>query len=181
MASAATAAVRSRSQAAPSPVSWFAACTAPRHEKRVLQSLTERHIEAFLPLYQSVRTWKDRKKVVDLPLFSGYIFVHIAAEDRLRVLQLPSVARFVCFDGRPAPLPDGQIEALRSGSQHGARFTPHPLLKAGARVRVRRGCFSGAEGILVRRRHVLRFVLSLDLLNRAISVEVDAADVEPLR
>lgn len=164
-----------------SPVSWFAACTYPRHEKRVLQHLTERRIEAFLPLYQAVHAWKDRRKVVELPLFPGYIFVHIPAEDRLNVLQVPSIVRFVSFDGRPAPLPDVQIEYLRSGSERGAQFEPHPFLKAGAHVRVKHGCLTGAEGIVVRRKQSLRFVLSLELLHRAVSVEVNAADIEPLR
>jgi transcription antitermination factor NusG len=168
-------------RAAASPVNWYAACTYPRHEKRVLQHLTERSIESFLPLYQTVHAWKDRKKVVELPLFPGYIFVHIPLEDRLNVLQTPSIVRFVTFDGRPAPLPDSQIESLRTGCDRGARFEPHPFLKAGARVRIKHGCLADAEGVVVRRKQSLRFVLCIELLQRAVSVEVDAGDIEPIR
>lgn len=164
-----------------SPVNWFAACTYPRHEKRVLLYLTERRIETFLPLYQAVHAWKDRRKIVELPLFPGYIFVHISLEDRLNVLQTPSIVRLVTFDGRPAPLPDSQIESLRTGCERGARFEPHPFLKAGARVRVKHGCLAGAEGVVVRRKQSLRFVLCVELLHRAVSVEVDAGDIEPIR
>ena len=163
-----------------SPVSWYAACTRPRHEKRVLQHLVDRQIECFLPLFQTAHRWKDRRKIVELPLFRGYVFVRISPQERMGVLQTPSVVRFVCFQGRPAALPDSQIDALRSSYEHGMKFEPHPLLKAGSRVRVRHGCLAGAEGVLVRRKHSLRFVLSLELLNRAVSVEVDSGDIELL-
>ena len=163
-----------------SAVSWYAACTRPRHEKRVLQQLADRRFEPFLPLFQAVHRWKDRRKIVELPLFRGYVFVRISPQQRVGVLQTPGVVRFVCFNGRPAALPDSQIEALRSAYDRGLRFEPHPLLKVGSRVRVRHGCLAGAEGVLVRRKHSLRFVLSLELLNRAVSVEVDAADIELL-
>lgn len=165
----------------PSELGWYAACTSPRHEKSVLQHLQHRQIVCFLPLYQAVHAWKDRKKVVELPLFPGYVFVRIARQDRVAVLQVPGVARFVCFDGRPAALPEGVVDTLRGGYEHGARFEPHPLLKAGRRVRVKRGCLEGAEGRIVRRKDSLRFVLNLELLHRAISVEIDATDIEPLR
>src|SRR6266404_1557289 len=90
---------------APQAVRWYAACTTARHEKKVAQQLCERDIECFLPLYHSVRRWKDRRKELDLVLFPGYIFVRLALRERLRVLQLPGVARFVSFNGQPAALP----------------------------------------------------------------------------
>jgi transcription antitermination factor NusG len=163
-----------------SEVGWYAVCTHPRHEKRVVRHLIDCQIECFLPLYQAAHRWKDRTKIVELPLFSGYVFVRISLRDHLRVVQTPSVARFVCFNGRPAALPESQMDALRSGYQGGAQFEPHPLLKAGAHVRVKSGCLAGVEGVLLRRKHSLRFVLSLELLNRAVSMEVDAADIELL-
>lgn len=165
----------------PSEMNWYAACTAPRHEKRVRQHLLDRRIDCFLPTYQAVHAWKDRKKVVELPLFPSYIFVRIPLQERLAVLQVPSIARFVCFGGQPAALPAVQIDALRCGCDRGARFEPHPLLRVGRIVRVKSGCLEGAEGIIVRRKHSLRFVLTLDLLHRAVSVEIDAADIEPIR
>ena len=78
---------------------WYAAYTSPRHEKRVAQQMEGRQIHCFLPLYKSVRRWKDRRKQLELPLFPGYVFVHMALKDRLQVLQLPGVVQFVNFNG----------------------------------------------------------------------------------
>ena len=93
---------------------WFAACTRSNHEKCAATQLEGDAIEHFLPLYESVRKWKDRRKRLELPLFPGYLFVRIPLEQRLRVLVTPGVVRLVGFDNRPAALPDGEIEALRS-------------------------------------------------------------------
>ena len=112
-------------------------------------------------------------------LFPGYVFVHLDLKDRLRVLQVPSVVRFVSFNGHPAPLPDSEIEALNSGLAGGVRAEPHPYLKVGRRVRVKHGPLAGAQGILVRRKDKFRVVLSIDLIMRSVAVEVDEADVEP--
>ena len=162
------------------PVSarWYAAYTCARHEKRVREQLEERHIRCFLPLYSSVRRWKDRQKELELALFPGYVFVRIASGDRLRVLQVPSVVGLVCFSGHPAPLEDDEIELLLSGVANGARVEPHPYLKLGRRVRVRSGPLAGTEGILVRKREKFRVVVSIDLIMRSVAVEVDAADLE---
>ena len=116
---------------------WYAAYTAPRHEKRVTQQMDERQIHCFLPLYRSVRRWKDRRKQLDLPLFPGYVFVHLALRDRLRVLQLPGVVQLVSFCGKPAALPDAEIEALRNGLEGNVCAEPHPYLAVGRRVRIR--------------------------------------------
>ena len=87
--------------AVPQPVvdGWYAAYTHARHEKKVAQQLEQRGIEHFLPLYRSVRRWKDRRKELDLVLFPGYVFVRVPVSQRLRVLQLPGVSRFVTFNG----------------------------------------------------------------------------------
>ncbi len=159
---------------------WYAAYTAPRHEKRVSQQMDERQIHCFLPLYRSVRRWKDRRKQLDLPLFPGYVFVHLALRDRLRVLQLPGVVQLVSFCGKPAALPDAEIEALRNGLEGNVRAEPHPYLAVGRRVRIRGGSVAGLEGILVRRKQKFRVVLSVALIQRSIAIEVDEADVEPL-
>jgi transcription antitermination factor NusG len=166
---------------------WYAAYTSSRHEKRVAQQLEERRISCFLPLYHSVRRWKDRRKQLDLPLFPGYVFVQIPLKDRLRVLDLAGVAAIVSFNGKPAPVPDDEIEFLQKGLHSHAGLQPHPYLTTGRRVRIRSGAMAGLEGILVRRkdkdkdRGALRLVLSVDLLMRSVAVEVDEADVEPLR
>jgi transcription antitermination factor NusG len=160
-------------------VRWYAAYVCSRHEKQVVSQLQERRISCFLPVYRSVRRWKDRRKELELVLFPGYVFVHLDLKDRLRVLQLPSVVRFVSFNGHPAPLPDTEIEVLSKGLASGIRAEPHPYLKVGNRVRVRSGPLAGAQGILVRRKDKFRVVLSIDLIMRSVAVEVDEADIEP--
>lgn len=158
---------------------WYALYTCPRHEKRVAQQIEQRHISCFLPLYRSVRRWKDRRKELQLALFPGYVFVRIAPRDRLRVLQLSGAVRFVSFNGHPAPLPDGEIEALMNALESGVRAEPHPYLTVGRRVRVKYGPLARSQGILVRRKDRFRVVISLDLLMRSVGVEVDESDIEP--
>ena len=115
-----------------------------------------------------------------LPLFPGYIFVRIALRDRLQVLEIPSVARLVSFNGPPAALPQAEIEALKTGLERGVRALPHPYLKVGRRVRITAGPLEGLEGILIRKKNALRFVVSLDLIQRSIRLDIDASSVEPL-
>ncbi len=158
---------------------WYAAYTISRHEKQVARQLEERGLNCFLPLYRAIHRWKDRRKQVELALFPGYVFVHIALKDRLQVLQLPSVVQFVTFNGRPTPLPETEIDALRSGLSGNLCVEPHPYLKVGRRVRIRSGSLAGLEGILVRKKDRLRVVVSLDLIMRSAAVEVDEADIEP--
>lgn len=160
---------------------WFAAYTCVRHEKRVAQQLGQRQIEHFLPLYQAAHRWKDRRQVVQLALFPGYVFVHIALRERLRVLQLASVVRLVSFAGQPVALPDREIDGLRRGLAADLRAEPHPYLKVGHRVRVTCGPLTGSEGLLVRRKQGLRIVLSIEMIMRSVAVEVDEADITPLR
>ncbi|HZQ17952.1 MAG TPA: UpxY family transcription antiterminator [Terriglobales bacterium] len=159
---------------------WYAAYTCARHEKRVAQQLKDRGIEYFLPLYRSVRRWKDRKKELELVLFPSYVFVRIELIARLQVLQLPGVVRFVAFDGRPAVLPGTDIEALRNGLSHNVIAEHHPFLNVGRRVKVVYGPLSGAEGILVRRKSESRLVISIEAIMRSIAVEIDEADVLPI-
>jgi transcription antitermination factor NusG len=158
---------------------WYAAYTAPRHEKYVTQQMDGRRIDCFLPLYRSVRRWKDRRMQVELPLFPGYVFVHMALRDRVQVLQLPGVVQLVSFSGKPAALPDAEIEALRNGLAGNFCAEPHPYLTVGRRVRVRTGSVAGLEGILLRRKQKFRVVLSIQLIQRSVAIEVDEADIEP--
>jgi transcription antitermination factor NusG len=160
---------------------WYAAQTCANHEKRVLEQLSQRTVEAYLPLYASVRRWKDRRVRLDLPLFPGYVFVRLALRDRLQVLQTPRVVRLVGFGGQPTALPDQEIDALRQGLTRDMRVEPHPYLKVGRRVRVTTGPLEGLEGTLVRKKNVSRFVISLDLIMRSVAVEIDVAELEPVR
>jgi len=158
---------------------WYAADTCAHHEKRAAAELGMREVERFLPLYSSVRRWKDRRVTLDLPLFPGYVFVRLALRDRLRVLQIPSVVRLVGFNGLPAALPEEEMEILRSGLCRSLRAEPHPFLTVGRRVRITGGPFAGLEGVLKRKKNSLRVVVSLSLIERSVAVDVDVADVAP--
>ena len=157
---------------------WYAAYTCAKHEKRVAVELGAREVEHFLPLYSSVRRWKDRRVQLELALFPGYVFVRLALSDRLRVLQIPSVVRLVGFGGLPTALPDEEMEILRKGLCQGLRAEPHPFLAVGRRVRISAGPFAGLEGVLKRKKSNLRVVVSLELIQRSVAVDVDAADVQ---
>ncbi|MFZ0635182.1 MAG: UpxY family transcription antiterminator [Candidatus Acidiferrales bacterium] len=157
---------------------WSVVYTCAQHEKSIAQQLAWRAIDSFLPLYEKISRWKDRTVRLQLPLFAGYVFVRVAAADRLRVLQIPGVVRFVGSNGRPAALPDGEIDALRRGLQR-LRAEPCPYLPVGRRVRLTSGALRGLEGVLVEKKSQRRFVISLELIQRAIAVELDAADVAP--
>lgn len=159
---------------------WFAAYTRSHHEKCVAEQLKARTVEHFLPLYETVRNWKDRRKRMELPLFPGYIFVRIPLHERLRVLVVPGVVRLVGFDNQPAALPDEEIEALHGVMGRGLRSEPHPYLTVGRRVRIARGALAGMEGVLVRKKGRLRLVLSIDLIRQSAMIEVDSADVGPI-
>lgn len=160
---------------------WYAAYTRANHEKRVSEQLCVREVEHFLPLYSSVRRWKDRRVMLELPLFPGYVFVRMALRDRLQVQTVPGVARLVGFDGTPAALPDGEIDALRTSLGGAARLEPHPYLVAGRRVRVIRGPLAGMEGVLVRRKGTFRLVISIELIQRSVALDADVADVEAVQ
>jgi len=161
-------------------VQWYAVSVRPRHEKLVTLHLQHQGLKHFLPVYRSVRRWKDRRKELDMALFPGYIFVNLDLRDRLRVLRAPGVVQFVTFQGQPASIPDPEIRALESSLSTGLRVQPHPYLHQGARVRVKSGPLVGAEGIMIRRKERFRLVLSIDLIMRSVMFEVDEADVEPL-
>jgi transcription antitermination factor NusG len=160
---------------------WFALYTASRHEKRVAQHLSQREIEFYLPLYKSERKWSDGSRVtLDLPLFPGYLFIHIQRSERSRVLGVPGALAVVGgTGGEPAWLPDATIDALRSGLE--ARpARPHPLLTVGQRVRIRSGALAGFEGIVVRNKNSFRVVLTVEYIMQSYAVEVALEDLEPL-
>lgn len=160
------------------PVHWYAAYTRANHEKRAHERLLQRSIDSFLPTYLSIRIWKDRRVRLQMPLFPGYVFIRISPHERVRALEVPGVARLVGFKGVPAPLHDQDVACLRVLAQHGIA-QPHPYLRVGRRVRVTSGPLRGAEGILVKRKKNLRVVLSVDLIQRSVVVDVDEADLQP--
>jgi transcription antitermination factor NusG len=160
---------------------WYAAYTNANHEKRVAEQLAIRSVEHFLPLYTSIRRWKDRRVTLRLPLFPGYIFVYIALRDRLFLQQIPGVVQLVGFDGTPTPMSKEEIETIRSGFAMQSKIEPHPYLKIGRRVRINKGPLAGIEGFLQQRRGSYRFILSVNLIRCSLAIDVDANEVEPLQ
>ena len=160
---------------------WYAVYTRANHESRVADEFAGRGVNHFLPRYESVRRWKDRKVRLQLPLFPGYLFVYMELKERLRVLQVPGVVRLVGFNGSPAPLPEGDIKRIHDFLDLGFNAEPHAYLQVGRRVRVKTGPLAGIEGIFVRSRNKSRIVLSMELIMRSIAVEIDLADIESVR
>ncbi len=161
---------------------WFAVHTHARHEKVVAQEVREQGLTSFLPLVKQVRQWSDRRKVVELPLFGCYVFVKLIPNhcERLRVLQVNGVLRFVGPHGMGIAIPDEQIEAVRMLVEEELPLCSHPFLKIGQRVRIRSGALSGVEGILVSRSGERTLVISLDAIQRSLSVSIRGYDVEPV-
>src|SRR5437899_2131197 len=122
----------------PRQARWYAVYTLPRHEKLVAHQLAQKSVESYLPLYEAIHRWKDRRARVQLPLFPGYVFVQIPLCERLKVLEIASVLRIVSFKGQAAPLPEGEIEALKNALLH-RKAEPYPYLTVGKRVRVNAG------------------------------------------
>jgi transcription antitermination factor NusG len=159
---------------------WFAAYTNSHHEKRVAAQRAERRIESFLPLYATRHRWRNGCEMnLDLPLFPNYVFVHVDPRKRVRVLEVPGVVSLVGFGRTLAPLPDFEIEALRSAIGQ-RKIEPHPYLVIGERVRIKAGPMTGMEGVLVRRKSNFRVVLALDAIMQSVAVEVDADELEPV-
>jgi transcription antitermination factor NusG len=161
--------------------SWYALYTRSRHEKQVAEFLQRQKIETFLPLRRTWSTRTDRKVTIQVPALPGYLFVRctLYAETRALIKRPSGVLRLVEHTGRPAVIPEAQIESLRSALATSFNAEGHPFLKIGDRVRVVRGAMVGAEGYLIRvaeNRH--RLVIAVDYVNQALSVEIDAACVE---
>jgi transcription antitermination factor NusG len=160
------------------PRQWFAAYTSSCQEKRVAEHCHVRDIESFLPVYRTTRRWKNGCTVnLERPLFPGYVFVRVSPTHRVRVLELPGVVSLVGAARQPTPLPDADIETLKNGI-HLTNAEPHRYLAVGERVRIRSGPLEGMKGILTRKKNSLRVVLTVDLIMKSISVEVDEQNVE---
>ncbi len=160
---------------------WYAGYTAARHEKRVAEQLARRGVEHFLPLYEEIHYWNNGRHRVRLPLFPGYIFVRLALQDRLNVLEVRGLVRLVGFGGLPCPLPETDINKMMAALSTGVLAEPYPYLTAGTRVEIRSGPLQGMTGNLLRRQNKCRIVISVDLIMRSMMVEVDASDVVPVR
>jgi transcription antitermination factor NusG len=160
---------------------WYGLQTRPRHEKIVAQRLEERGVTTFLPLVTEVHRWSDRKKSVQMPLFSCYVFAKFVPNrsDRLRVLRVDGVFGLVGASGEGTPIPDAQIDAVRSLVETELPWSSHPFLKIGQRVRIRSGALDGMEGILVSRNGDRTLVISVEAIQRSLAVRVEGYEVEP--
>lgn len=158
---------------------WFAVWTRSRHEQTVREQLERKQIEVFLPTITRWSRWKDRKKKIDWPLFPGYCFARFNRDDTLPILKCAGVVSIVSFEGRPAPIPEPQLDSIRLLVESEFQYDPCPLVHEGMLVEVAHGPLRGVVGRLLRKdAHRARLVLSVDLIGQAVSVEIDAADVK---
>src|SRR5882672_3039834 len=158
--------------------SWYAIHTRVNQEKQVAELLDRRDIQFYLPLYKTVRRRSDRRVTLSLPLFPGYLFVHIPLAARLHVLEVPNVVRLVGSQKHPSALPNKEIDLLRRGLSGQVYAEPCRYLTAGCRVRVVNGPFEGVVGILVSRERSPRVVISIEVITRSFTVEVNQYDLE---
>ena len=159
---------------------WYAIWTRSRHEQTVRDQLERKHVEAFLPTITRWSRWKDRKKKVDWPLFPGYCFARFDPADTLPILKCTGVVNIVSFEGKPAAIPDFELESIRLLVGSELQYDPCPMIREGMMVEVTHGPLRGVIGRLVRKdAKKASLVLSVDLIGQGVSVEVDAADVKP--
>ena len=161
---------------------WYAVRTRSRHEKTVERHLKERGITSFLPLATQVQRWSDRRKLVQFPLFAGYIFVRTEAnpETRVQVLRVEGVVSFVGRNGQGSSIPDEQIEAVRTLITSNISFANHPFVKSGQRVRIRGGALDGMEGLFVSQNGDGSLVISIEPIEKSVAIRIEGYDVEPI-
>jgi transcription antitermination factor NusG len=158
---------------------WYAVYTYPRHEKTVAQQLESKFVETFLPTLASHSRWKDRRVVVTRPLFPGYVFTRINLSERSKIVSIPSVIRILAaFNGKPAAIPDAEIDTVRLCVTSGVALEAHPFIEVGQRVRVRSGPFEGVTGIVVNQTNGYKVVISIGLINQSIALEIDFDQLE---
>jgi transcriptional antiterminator NusG len=158
---------------------WFAIWTRSRHEQVVREQLERKNIDAFLPTMPRWSRWKDRKKKIDWPLFPGYCFARFDLDDALSILKCTGVVNIVSFDGKPAPIPESELDSIRLLVGSEMQYDPCPMIHEGMMVEVTHGALRGVIGRLMRKDALkARLVLSVNLIGQAVSVEVDAADVK---
>jgi transcription antitermination factor NusG len=163
----------------PERTDWYAIWTRSRHEQTVREPLTRKESDAFLPTITRWSRWNDRKKKVDWPLFPGYCFAKFNEDESLAVLKCTGVVNIVSFEGKPAPIPEHEIDGIRRLLESDLQYDPCPLIREGTVVEVTHGALKGVIGRLVRKGAHARLVLAVELIGQGVSIEVDAADVKP--
>ncbi|HEV2493650.1 MAG TPA: UpxY family transcription antiterminator [Terriglobia bacterium] len=157
---------------------WYALYTRHQHEKTVARVLASKGFETFLPLYATAHRWKDRTKQISLPLFPCYVFLSGDTRRRTDILGTPGVHSLVGSEGRPAPISQSEVDTIRQMVESRMQVEPHPFLRCGDWIRVKSGPLTGIEGILVRKKNLFRLVVSVELLQKSVAVEVDVSTVE---
>jgi len=160
---------------------WFALRVRSKHERTTSLHLRKRGYEEFSPSHKTETQWSDRKKTTDRFLFPGYVFCRFNPQDRLPILTAPGVVGLVGFGEGPSPIPDREIEQVRRLVQSGLLITPWPFLELGQSVRLESGPLAGLEGIVEEMKGQLRLVVSIRLLQRSVSTEIDRVWVQPLK
>jgi transcription antitermination factor NusG len=160
---------------------WYAVRTRSKFETQVAGQLASKGVQNYLPTYEETRQWKDRTKKITVPLFSGYLFAHFSdtAEDRVRVLATYGVAGILGWAGQLEPVEEEELAAVRNLLRTRANCMPHPFLREGDWVRVKRGPLKGLAGYLVRLKSGSRLVISVSALAQSVATELDACDIEP--
>lgn len=159
---------------------WYAAYTRPQHELSVADQASAKGIETMVPLASVQRKWKQRRVRLLRPIFPSYVFVHMPLADRLHVLTIPSVVSLVSFNGKPAVISQEEIDAVRTCVANGMGLEAHCYLEAGRRVRIKRGSLQGIEGVVVEQNSEYKLVVSIQVLQVALAVNVNLDDVEPI-
>jgi transcription termination/antitermination protein NusG len=159
---------------------WYAITTRSRHERVVGQQLAQKNIETFLPTIARWSRWKDRKKRIDWPLFPGYCFAHISEAHLGPVLRCAGVLTIVSFGGKPAVIPDSELDGIRRLVTSALPYDPCPFVQEGMTVEVTNGPLRGVIGRLLRKQvNRVSLVLAVDAIGQGVKIEVDAADVAP--
>lgn len=164
----------------PTSLCWYALRTRSRHEKQVRDRLAGAGIEPLLPTVMRLHQWKDRKKKIEVPLFSCYCFAQFAWEDRLAVLQTPGIVQIVGNGNGPEPVTEDEIQAIKALMASALPYDAYPYLEEGMAVQVIRGPLEGVHGILLRKPKPFRLVISVNLIRQSAAVEIDADDVAPV-
>jgi transcription antitermination factor NusG len=161
---------------------WFAVHTKARHERKVTAELVEKDVIAFLPLFSETHQWSDRRRRVQLPLFTSYVFVRICPDrsSRVNVLHTKGVFGFVGIRGTGVPIPNEQIETLQTIIREKVPFSPHSFLNVGQRVRIRGGSLDGICGILSAINDDRSLIVSVDSIQRSLAIQIDGYGVEPI-
>ena len=162
---------------------WYAVYTRSNFEKRVAKELGLKLIESYLPVVEQLHQWKDRKKMVEVPVFPGYVFARFRDSNRTRldVLRTPGTVRILGQGDHIEPVPEVEIESIQRLLKADVCCFTHPFLRQGAWVRVKRGALKDVEGLLVRVKSKTRLVLSISLLSQSVATEIDISDVEVIR